>query len=129
MEDVKQVIVVRKDLNMRKGKLAAQVSHSSMMSITNQMFKFGNYRILHLKPNISLSIWLNGLFTKIVVGVDSYNELINLIMKAEDIGIKVFRCVDAGKTEFSGVPTLTCAAFGPDFSSKLDMITGHLKLL
>ena len=37
-------------------------------------------------------------------------------------------CVDAGRTEFHGVPTATCCAIGPDWPERIDPITGHLKL-
>jgi PTH2 family peptidyl-tRNA hydrolase len=41
----------------------------------------------------------------------------------------VYLCVDSGRTEFHGVLTPTCCAVGPDFSERVDPITGHLKLL
>jgi PTH2 family peptidyl-tRNA hydrolase len=122
MYDVKQVIVVRKDLNMRKGKLAAQVAHAAMKWIfdNNESDKLGE---------LSENKWATERFAKIVVSCDSEEELKSLMFKAEMANIDVYPIVDAGLTEFHGVPTLTCCAFGPDFSEALNEITGNLKLL
>lgn len=126
--DVKQVIVVRKDLNMRKGKLAAQVAHASMKFLCdNNEAERGDEFLVRLSPEEA--DWLNGPFKKVVVGVDSEDALRDLILKGELEGVTVCPIVDSGKTEFDGVPTLTCAAFGPNDSEKLDKITGNLKLI
>jgi PTH2 family peptidyl-tRNA hydrolase len=130
---VKQVIVVIKSLNMRKGKIAAQVAHASMKFLVDaidrqtterhppqDIFNYFN------EPEIE---WLNGSFAKVVCYVETEGELLALIKKAEENNISVHDIVDAGMTEFHGVPTLTCAAFGPDYSEVLDLITGGLKLL
>lgn len=73
--------------------------------------------------------WLRGLFTKVTCYVTSEQELRDLIAKARTVGVDVREIVDSGKTEFHGVPTLTCAAFGPDYADILDPITGKLPLL
>lgn len=126
--DVKQVIVVRKDLNMRKGKIAAQVAHAAMkFLVDNNEAERGDEVIIKLKPEEAM--WLTGSFAKIVVGVDSEEQLQNLIFQAELADIEVHPIVDEGRTEFNGVPTLTCAAFGPCTAAELDKITGNLKLI
>lgn len=128
MSDVKQVIVVRKDLQMRKGKMCAQVAHASMKFLTdNNEAERGDEMIVKLSP--AEATWLTGSFTKIVVGVDSEDALNDLVFQAELSGIEVHPIVDAGRTEFNGVPTLTCAAFGPTRSDELDKLIGHLKLI
>lgn len=126
---VKQVIVVRKDLNMRKGKLAAQVAHAAMQFIvSNNGTLRGMELLVKLAPNEAE--WLNdGRHTKIVVSVDSEYALQDLIARAKSFGIEVHQVIDAGLTEFHGVPTLTCAAFGPDNNEVLNSLLGHLKLL
>jgi len=130
-EPIKQVIVVRKDLNMRKGKIAAQAAHAAMMFLSKGATiwndSFGTKFTRHLTP--VQAAWLEGLFTKIVVSVDSEEELQRLLTKARELGVEAWPCTDAGLTEFHGVPTLTCAAFGPDYASRLDPITGTLKPL
>jgi len=128
MNDVKQVIVVRKDLNMRKGKIAAQVAHASMkFLIDNNEAERGDEMIIKLTPTEAM--WLTGSFTKIVVGIDSEEALNELIFKANISDIEVHSIIDSGKTEFNGIPTLTCAAFGPCTSEQLDRITGKLSLI
>ncbi len=73
--------------------------------------------------------WLDGAFTKVCVRVDSEEELLAVVQEAREVGVLVQLCIDAGKTEFHGVPTPTCCAVGPDFPERIDPITGHLKLL
>lgn len=138
---VKQVIVVRKDLHMRKGKIAAQVAHASLASVLDRMVNIDHTetytgekvniieRMLFLKDNTPMYDWLNGSFAKIVVYIDSEQELKDLINKAKNLKIQVTPITDAGNTEFKGIPTLTCAAFGPEYTDKLNEITGHLTLI
>ena len=130
----KQVIVVRKDLNMRKGKIAAQASHASMAFLTRNL-EFdprseclGKRGARTLVSDVEID-WLVSSPAKIVVGVESEEALLELIEHATEVGIAVWPIVDNGRTEFGGVPTLTCAAFGPDLSDKLNAVTGHLPLI
>lgn len=129
MSDVKQVIVVRKDLNMRKGKIAAQVAHASMkFLVDNNEADRGDEITVKLSP--AEAEWLlSGSFTKIVVSCDSEEALRDLVFQAELADIEVHPIIDSGKTEFDGVPTLTCAAFGPCSAEEVDRITGNLKLM
>ena len=125
----KQVIVVRKDLNMRKGKIAAQSAHASMGAILNYNIGTEPDTIvldLSYKP---LQEWLSGRFAKICVSVDSEEELLAIYELAKRNNVNVKLIQDAGLTEFNGVATLTCLALGPDYPENLDPITGHLKLL
>lgn len=131
---VKQVIVVRKDLNMRKGKIAAQVAHASMKFMLEDA-KWGDGCGMR-SPNVISRVcsdkereWLQGLFMKIVAYVTSEQELTDLMVKGKAAGLQVFPIMDFGLTEFHGVSTLTCAAFGPDTPEKLDPVTGKLPLL
>jgi PTH2 family peptidyl-tRNA hydrolase len=133
--DVKQVIVVRKDLNMRKGKLAAQVAHASMASILRYMetdeseLDAGTMWSMFIPHGSPLHKWLTGPFKKVVVGVDSLEELHKIEDAAFDRGIQTCIIEDAGFTEFHGIPTITAMSVGPDWSIDIDEITGHLKLL
>lgn len=129
---IKQVIVVRKDLNMRKGKMAAQVAHASMKSVLDRMSLTGDdywqTRSLVTNNTEPMELWLSGLFAKVVVFCDDELALHDLICRAEEEGVACSIIIDAGRTEFDGVPTLTCAAFGPDEIKKVNNITGLLKL-
>lgn len=130
---VKQVIVMRKDLNMRRGKEIAQGSHASMAFITRRLKPIGvegvpdhQYRVVAL--TLTELAWLDNSFTKVCVRVDSEDELKAVHEAALDAGLVSHLVVDAGATEFHGVPTMTCCAIGPDEAEKIDPITGHLRL-
>jgi PTH2 family peptidyl-tRNA hydrolase len=75
--------------------------------------------------------WINnGKMTKATVYVDTEEELKAIYAKAM-LGLNHPPChmiTDSGKTEFGGVPTVTCLAIGPDDAEKIDRITGHLPL-
>jgi PTH2 family peptidyl-tRNA hydrolase len=119
----KQVIVMRRDLGMRRGKEIAQGAHASMIWLALRIRRPG-YWFTEAERR-----WLDGAFTKVCVRVDSEEELLAIVEKARAAGVLVQLCVDAGRTEFHGVPTPTCCAIGPDFADRIDPITGHLKLL
>ena len=128
----KQMIVLRKDLNMRKGKMVAQGSHASMGSVLeNRVIRDlpdGTSELaIPLTPQ--LRAWLEGRFTKVCVSVGSEQELLDLHAKAQSLGVASCLIQDAGLTEFGGVPTYTSLALGPDTSEVLDPLTGHLSLL
>ena len=125
----KQVIVMRKDLGMRKGKMISQGSHASLGSVLKLMKK-SNYKYeLYFEKDSYLDQWLNGVFTKITLGVNSEEELIELHNKALEMNIPTVLITDSGKTEFHNIPTITCIAIGPYFSDEINKITSHLKLL
>lgn len=138
---VKQVIVVRKDLNMRKGKMIAQGAHASMKVFFDRIIEkptpvqLGDLATQVLPTTITIQLhgfeprWVFGLFTKVVVGCGSEAELLDLKAKAEEVGLACAAVQDAGLTEFGGVPTWTALAIGPDDASRIDPITGHLPLL
>lgn len=133
---IKQVIIIRTDLNMRKGKMIAQGSHASMKVFFDRMgtndsdaydpYYSGDYYCDFTPEMIE---WKQGNFTKIVVGVNSLQELLELEKQANDAGIVNAIITDLGLTEFKDIPTITCLAIGPDKSEKIDKITSHLKLL
>jgi PTH2 family peptidyl-tRNA hydrolase len=125
----KQVIVIRKDLNMRKGKMVAQGAHASMKAILDSMIDVEEEKVLYLEPGTPMEDWINGIFTKICVSVDSEEELLELYNNAKIQGYNAALIQDAGLTEFGGVPTYTCCAIGPNWEDEVNAITGHLKLL
>ena len=129
---VKQVIVLRKDLNMRKGKMAAQAAHASMKVLLDsarplERTSAGGTVELTLWPEAVE--WLAGLFTKVVVGCDSEAELLALQRTATDARLKTALIQDSGLTEFGGVPTYTALAIGPHEAGRFEGVTAHLKLL
>jgi PTH2 family peptidyl-tRNA hydrolase len=147
---VKQVIVMRTKYpdskggtrKLRTGKMIAQGSHASMAWLTNRLrsrlvvdeFDPHKHSIdYHNTQEIQFShaeqTWINEKFTKITVYVETEAELIELHEKALMAGLTAYLILDAGDTEFGGVPTYTALGIGPHDSSKLDPITGHLPLL
>jgi peptidyl-tRNA hydrolase, PTH2 family len=128
--DYKQVIIVRKDLNMRKGKIAAQAAHGAMSFLTRgpevQVELKDNVRRLEVVLDEDAYLWILGRFRKICVYVTSEKELLELHEKAISAGLRSSLVLDSGKTEFSGVPTHTVVCIGPHSNEKIDPITGHL---
>lgn len=144
--NLKQVIVVRRDLNMRKGKMCSQAAHASMAAILTKDsnsssgflkkvflwlgdFIFGIDNSTKLVDTVEVRQWLAGKFTKICVSVDSEKELLDIYKSAKAEKLLCSLIQDAGLTEFGGVPTYTAVAIGPAKPEKIDKITGHLKLL
>ncbi len=72
--------------------------------------------------------WINGLFTKVCLQVNSEAELLEIHKKSSDAGLEVHLIQDSGLTEFAGIKTYTCLAIGPDYSDRIDKITSELKL-
>lgn len=126
----KQVIVMRKDLGMRKGKMVAQGSHASLGVVLLIQDALSEERVRGEHPwGEAARSWLGGQFTKICVGVDSEKDLMIVYKDAIQADLPVKLIVDAGHTEFHGVPTRTCLAIGPAWADDIDAITGGLTLL
>lgn len=126
MSNIKQVIVIRKDLKMRRGKEIAQGAHASMAFLSHVVRQALSGDTLALSiPQVE---WIMGLFAKVVVRVDSEEELVAVHEAAKAAGLDSHLIVDAGLTEFNGVPTATACAIGPDEAEKIDAITGSLTL-
>lgn len=135
MNKTKQVIVVRKDLGMRQGKVAAQAAHASMSFLTQGMFiTYGMGGVIHkeIYPYefaSEVDSWLRNSFRKIVVYVNSEEELDQIHEKALAEGLVSHLIIDSGATEFNGVKTKTVVAIGPHFDEKFKNITDTLPLL
>ncbi len=114
----KQVIIVRSDLDIGKGKLAAQVAHASVEAVL---------KCLKEKKEI-LDKWLSEGAKKIVLKVNNLDELLKIYEVAKREGIITALIKDAGLTQLPP-GTITCIALGPDCKEKIDKITKDLKLL
>lgn len=129
----KQVIIMRTDLNMRKGKMCAMSSHASMSIFFQMMDRNEEEDLIRYEMYVARDGWVDrwkqGRFTKIVAKVGSELELLQLYRDAKDAKIPCSLIIDAGFTEFKGVPTNTCIAIGPWDPEEIDKITGHLELL
>lgn len=113
---LKQVIIIRKDLNMRKGKCVAQGCHACLGAFLDT-------------PEDIINQWRNGYNgIKICVGVESEAELIAIFEKAKAAELPCYLVKDIGLTEFKE-PTYTAVAIGPAKDEEINLITGELKLL
>jgi len=135
MNNIKQVIVIRKDLHMRLGKSCSQAAHATMKVILDLMFDTEDnrnnlkFKTLCMEKGKHLDQWINGIFKKIVVYVNSEQELLEIYNKATEQNLPCSLIQDAGQTEFNGVSTYTCCAIGPGSDEEIDKITGELPLL
>ena len=114
---IKQVIVVRTDLDMGKGKIAAQVGHACVM---------GAEHVRKSNPEW-FSIWWNGQ-EKVVLKVGKLKELEEIKRSAIEFDLPWSEITDAGHTQIAP-GTTTCISIGPAPEEKIDKITGNLKLL
>jgi len=117
-KEYKQAIVVRNDLKMQKGKIAAQVAHASLTSAEQTKKE---------KPELFRKWWERGQ-KKVVLKVNSLDAIFEITEIAERNNIIFSIIEDKGLTQ---IPpgTVTCVGIGPDEDEKIEKITGKLKLL
>ena len=126
----KQVIVIRRDLRMRRGKEIAQGAHAATAWLANRVLQrmMPNGSVDHLALSTAEQAWLESSFRKVTVKVSSEEELMAVYQKALEAGLVVHLVTDRGLTEFGGIPTRTCLAVGPDYDDLVDPVTGDLEL-
>ena len=135
----KQMIVMRRDLKMRKGKIAAQAGHACVDAVLRALAREGRLSQVRAgeagaflepgdMPATPLSEWFEKGEAKICVYVDSEEALLDLHRRAQEAGVLSSLICDAGMTEFHGRPTYTCLAFEPRYPADVDPITGNLPL-
>lgn len=126
----KQVIVIRRDLRMRRGKEIAQGAHAASAWLADKVLQTmrPNGTLVHVVLSPAQQAWLTSSFRKVTVKVNSEEELVAVYQKALDAGLEVHLITDRGLTEFGGVPTRTCLAVGPDYDDLIDPVTGDLEL-
>ncbi|WP_461864522.1 peptidyl-tRNA hydrolase Pth2 [Thermococcus sp.] len=114
----KQVMVIRRDLKLSRGKMAVQVAHGAVTAALKAQKE---------KPEW-FKAWFHEGQKKVVVKAENEEELFQLKTEAEKLGIPTALIRDAGLTE---IPpgTLTCLAVGPAPEELVDRVTGHLKLV
>ena len=117
MAGTKQVIVVRTDLDMGKGKIAAQVGHACVL---------GAEHVRKSNPEW-FSQWWDGQ-EKVVLKVSSLKELEQVKQDAIELDLPWSEVTDAGHTQIAP-GTLTCISLGPAPEEKIDKVTSELKLL
>jgi PTH2 family peptidyl-tRNA hydrolase len=129
--NTKQVLVIRKDLKMRRGKEISQGGHGFLAHLTKVLLDYLDQEYIPVKElvkTLAQKEWLQSSFAKITCVVESEEELISIYNKAKELNIEAHLIVDNGATEFHGEKTATCVCLGPDYSEKIDQVTGFLKL-
>lgn len=111
----KQVILVRQDLKLPKGKACAQAAHASVDAVLKSDKKIVN-------------AWREAGMAKIVLKVKDEKELVKYFQKAKEEGLISVLITDGGHTVVAP-GTRTCVGIGPDKEEKIDKVTGKLSLL
>lgn len=142
----KQIIVARKDLGLSPGKLSAQVSHATMAFLTSQMrehYELNDDKSVKCSVTVTQECfddWVNGIFTKVVLGAKNKNQLLKAKTMAEELGMvegkDFFLIKDCCLTELepeefdeNGVGrTLTCIGFAPMSAEVIDQISKKYQL-
>lgn len=113
--ELKQVILVREDLKLPKGKLAVQAAHAACDALLKS----------HKE---TVMLWRRQGMKKVVLKINTEKELFEFKMKAEQMGFITAVISDAGRTVVEP-GTNTCLGIGPDEEEKIDMLTGKLKMV
>ena len=113
---VKLVVVVRTDLGMGRGKIAAQVAHAAVAATLASL------------GTTDFAAWLAEGQPKVVLKVGTAGQLEDVVRQARASGLPVEVISDAGRTQVTP-GTLTCCALGPAESQRIDAVTAGLALL
>jgi PTH2 family peptidyl-tRNA hydrolase len=116
--DFKQIIVVRRDLDMGKGKIAVQVAHAAVSAAEEARKKFNDW----------WERWLSEGQCKVAVRVDTEEEILELQRRSRELKVPFALISDRGLTQVEP-GTITCLGIGPAPSSLIDTLTGNLSLL
>jgi PTH2 family peptidyl-tRNA hydrolase len=113
---VKLAVVVRTDLDMGRGKIAAQVAHAAVAATLASL------------GTADVAAWLREGQPKVVLKVSSAGQLEDVVRQGRESGLPVEVISDAGRTQLTP-GTLSCCALGPAESHRIDAVTGGLPLL
>ncbi len=129
-EEMKMTLVVRKDLKMSTGKLSAQCAHAAVAAVD-----LVNDRLFEAKEgsrDAEWGDWLDAWRTigskKVALRVESEAEMLDLAKAAKKAGLPHYVIQDAGRTQIAA-GSRTVLAVGPAPASRVDQVTGHLKVL
>lgn len=115
--EYKMILVVRNDLKMGKGKVAAQCSHAAVSA----------YKQIQRKNPELLKQWEYCGQPKVVVKAPDEDTLVALLTHAKMLGLTVSLIQDAGRTQIAP-GSQTVLGIGPGPADLIDKVTGHLKL-
>ena len=121
----KQVILVRRDLRLKRAAMAALVARASAeFLLDNDESERGDTMTIKLTP--PEASWMASGRQVIVLGVSSESMLQSYLFKAEMAGIQ---CYPVSTGDGAGGYSVVAAALGPDDVDKVDEVTGRLKLI
>lgn len=113
--EYKQVILVRQDLKLPKGKLAVQVAHAAVQGVFNS-------------DKAIVDEWKEQGMKKVALKVKDEKELLDFMRSAKAAKLRTALIEDAGKTVVAP-GTKTCLSIGPDEEGRIDKLTGNLKMI
>lgn len=113
---MKLVLVLRTDLDMGRGKIAAQAAHGAVAAA------------LRTSGTADFESWLREGQPKVVLKARSEDQLLDIYAAGQNAGLPVELIQDAGRTQVEG-GTATCVAIGPAPAEQIDPVTGALSLL
>lgn len=128
MSEVKQYIIIREDLGMSSGKLAAQASHAASNIFFDKMTLDEEEGSLTFFPTLEETTWLTEGRTKIVKRVKNEFQLMKAYDKAIELGLSVTKVTDLGKTELCG-ENVTAIAIGPNYTIDCEPVVKRLRNL
>ncbi|XP_074870184.1 peptidyl-tRNA hydrolase 2, mitochondrial isoform X2 [Carettochelys insculpta] len=115
--EYKMVLIVRNDLKMGKGKVAAQCSHAAVSA----------YKQVQRRNPELLKQWEYCGQPKVVLKAPDEETLVQLLVAAKDLGLTVSIIQDAGRTQIAP-GSRTVLGIGPGPADVVDKVSGHLKL-
>jgi len=116
--ELKQALILRADLGMGKGKLAAQAAHASLEA----------YKLALSKESATVKRWEREGSRKVALRAESEGELLGLYEEAKKLKLPTALIADRGLTQINA-GSLTALAIGPAPSELVDKVTGKLRLL
>lgn len=128
------MIVMRRDLHMRKGKIAAQAGHACVGAVLEALHRNGAEKltvtegVIRTGEGTVLDAWFQQGEAKVCVYVDSEEALLAVHHQAQEARLLSVLIQDSGLTEFHGEATYTCLAIEPAPAQLVDPITGALPL-
>ena len=125
--ELKQVILLRRDMKLRRAEAAALASKASMSFILESDM---SERSSNVQVDISgiEAEWMLGSAKRIVLGVSSEDTMKKLLLKAEVQGVSTYEIIGSSSGKADEGSQIIAASLGPDEDDKLDIITGNLKL-
>jgi len=128
VNDPKQVILIRRDLKLKRAAMVAMAAKISCeFLVDNNVSERGDTLKVNLTPQES--DWMQGKSMRIILGVSSEEALKNILFKAEMAGLSSYSMTNSPKNKNDFDEEILCAAIGPDDPERIDEITGNLKLI